>query len=425
MISITMNKNQIQTLKGFRDFLPAEKKNRDQVITQLRQSFEQFGFLPLETPTLEYASLLLGKYGQEADRLVYTFEDKGGRAVGLRYDQTVPSARVLSQYQHQLPKFFRRYQIQNVFRADKPQKGRFREFTQCDLDIFGAPAPIADAEILASSYFALQALGLSKLELRLNDRQSLSDTLRPFSTPTVNLNSILQSLDKFDKLPQAEVELELVEKGLSSDKTSDLFAQIDQMQPSANLAEIITCAENLGVPKSSLLFSPTLARGLDYYTGLIFEIWLPDYPIGSCGGGGRYDNLIQQLGGPALPAVGVGLGLDRLLEALATQQLNQSTWESDRLLLCPLEKESLPITLQLAQQLRSAKFKVEIYPQFDKVGKQLAYADQNHCAFALLFGTEERERGTVTLKNLVSGTQISLKQTDVVYYLSQQKEEIR
>src|SRR5579859_5434391 len=163
----------IQTLKGFRDFLPLEKRKRDFVRGKIVEIFERFGFEPLETPTLEYASLLLGKYGEEADKLVYTFEDRGERKVGLRYDQTVPTARVLAQYANDLPRFFRRYQIQNVFRADKPQKGRYREFTQCDVDIFGTTSPLADAEILACTYFAFQNVGYPEIELRVNDRQLL------------------------------------------------------------------------------------------------------------------------------------------------------------------------------------------------------------------------------------------------------------
>src|SRR3989337_4262963 len=164
------NKNQpLQTLKGFRDLLPAEKRARDFVTKKLVETFENFGFSPLETPTLEYASLLLGKYGKEADKLVYTFKDRGKREVGLRYDQTVPTARVLAQYQGKLPQYFRRYQIQNVFRAEKPQKGRYREFTQCDIDIFGSTSPIADAEIIACTYFAFQNVGYPQLKIYIND----------------------------------------------------------------------------------------------------------------------------------------------------------------------------------------------------------------------------------------------------------------
>lgn len=171
-----------QNLKGFRDFLPEEKRCRDFVMEKIKQTFELFGFEPLETPTLEYSSVILGKYGQEADKMVYSFTDKGSRELSLRYDQTVPTARVLAQYQNKIPKYFRRYQIQNVFRSDKPQKGRFREFTQCDIDIFGSTSPLADAEIIACTYFSFKNIGFPNVILRLNDRQILFNVLKPYAT---------------------------------------------------------------------------------------------------------------------------------------------------------------------------------------------------------------------------------------------------
>jgi histidyl-tRNA synthetase len=208
-----MSTQNLQTLKGFRDFLPDQKRVRDLVMAKIKETFELFGFEPLETPTLEYASLLLGKYGTEADKLVFKFADRGGREVALRYDQTVPTARVLAQYQNQLPKFFRRYQMQPAFRAEKPQKGRFREFTQCDIDIFGSKSPVADAEILACSYMAYKNLGFKNVSLRVNSREVLISTLTPFATETVSVFSIIQSVDKLDKLSQQEVIDELIRKG--------------------------------------------------------------------------------------------------------------------------------------------------------------------------------------------------------------------
>src|SRR3989344_2669334 len=176
-----------QSLKGFRDFLPEEKRKRDWVTGKIKQTFELFGFEPLETPTLEYASVLLGKYGKEADKLIYTFKDRGGRELDLRYDQSVPTARFLAEYQGQLPQYFRRYQIQNVFRADKPQKGRYREFTQCDADIYGAVSYLADAEILAVYYTIYANLGIPKIVIKYNDRVTLIDNLRPFAAKTVDV----------------------------------------------------------------------------------------------------------------------------------------------------------------------------------------------------------------------------------------------
>src|SRR3989338_2170366 len=295
--------NQIkpQTLKGFRDFLPDEKRKRDFVAQKIIEVFELFGFEPIETPTIEYASLLLGKYGKEADKLLYTFRDRGKRNLALRYDQTVPTARVLSQYQTILPKYFRRYQIQNVFRADKPQKGRFREFTQCDIDIFNKTSPVTDAEIIATTYFAFQNVGFPQIVIYLNDRQTLFRYLKPFVSKKVDLFSLIQSVDKLEKLGNEGVIQELKKKGLPENQAKYAIKSISSALLTKNLEEIIENSTNLGVPKINLFFKPTLARGLDYYTGMIFEVFLPGYKAGSCAGGGRYDKLIEQLSGIYLP----------------------------------------------------------------------------------------------------------------------------
>lgn len=403
-----MNANKPQTLKGFRDFLPQEKRVRSVVAQKFAQTFERFGFEPLETPTLEYASLLLGKYGDEADKLVYTFTDRGEREVGLRYDQTVPTARVLALYQDRLPKFFRRYQIQNVFRADKPQKGRFREFTQCDIDIFGAPAPIADAEIIACTYQAFKAIGFTKVQIKLNDRQALIDALTPYATKEVTVFSLIQSLDKLDKQTPKAVAAELVAKGLTQTQAEKVLDSCEKLNASDELQAIIDRCQDLGVAGKDLVFSPTLARGLDYYTGMIFEVWLPEYDGGSCGGGGRYDNLIKQLGGPDMPAVGVGIGFDRVVEAAETLKLVPKDTPVTRVLVAAFGEATRSQSLALAARLRTAGINVEVYPVADKLGKQLSYASQLGIPFVAMIGDDEMTNGTVTLKNMQSGEQRTL-----------------
>ena len=216
----------VQTLKGFRDFLPAEKRKRDYVMAKMRTVYERFGFEPIETPTLEYADLLLGKYGDEADKLVYHFQDRGERDIALRYDQTVPTARILYQYQSELPRYFRRYQIQNVFRADKPQKGRYREFTQSDCDIFGSTDPIADAEVLAVFYAVYTELGLDSVSIEVNDRETLFSVLTPFATTQAPVLSLTQTIDKLDKQTPAEVTTELVRKGLTKTAAEQLLSEL-------------------------------------------------------------------------------------------------------------------------------------------------------------------------------------------------------
>lgn len=402
----------LQTLKGFRDFLPAEKRLRDAVAAQIKQTFQRFGFEPLETPTLEYASLLLGKYGTEADKLVYTFADKGERQIGLRYDQTVPTARVLAQYQNELPRYFRRYQIQNVFRADKPQKGRYREFTQCDADIFGSTDPIADAEILAVFATIYRDLGFTNLTIKINDRQTLFGTLEPFVTDQVSIFSLVQSIDKLDKQTADEIVAELEQKGMDKTKAAQAIAALETAPLSENLQLIITHAQNLGVAADTIVFTPTLARGLDYYTGMIFEGTIAG-GTGSVGGGGRYDKLIESLGGPSIPAVGFGIGFDRTVEATREQNLTLSPDTSTAQVMVTVFSNSLlPHSLAAAAKLRQAGIKTEVYPTVDKVGKQFKVADQKKIPWVIIIGDDEASNQTVTLKNMIDGLQqtISIEQ---------------
>lgn len=396
-----------QTLKGFRDFLPAEKRKRDFVAQKMRTVFERHGFAPLETPTLEYASLLLGKYGDEADKLVYTFEDRGERQVGLRYDQTVPTARVLAQYQNDLPRYFRRYQIGNVFRADKPQKGRYREFTQCDCDVFGSFSPLADAEILSVYYDVFKEVGLSSIVIELNDRQTLIQTLQPFANDAVGVFSIIQSVDKLDKMSAAEVAAELVAKGMKKDAADQVTTAIATAQPSTTLQSIIEAAVQLGVPRQNLVFNPRIARGLDYYTGMIFEGKIPEYTVGSVGGGGRYDNLIKDLSGFEMPAVGFGIGFDRTVEA--AEQLGLLPSETGtRVLIAIMSEQDIPASLETAQKLRAIGISTEVYPAIDKLAKQFKLADQKKIPYVIIIGEEERKAEKVTIKSLATGDQAML-----------------
>lgn len=411
--------NQIpQTLKGFRDFLPAEKRRRDIVEHKIVTTFEQFGFEPLETPTLEYASLLLGKYGQEADKLVYTFSDKGDRQVGLRYDQTVPTARVLAQYQHELPKYFRRYQLQNVFRADKPQKGRYREFRQCDIDIFGSTSPLADAEIVACAYFAYKAVGFSEVVININDRQVLMEALTPFATEQVSVQSIITTIDKLDKISEADGVAELVSKGLTAEAAQQAITNLQHAQPSANLAEILSMLKSLGVPKAALNFNPRIARGLDYYTGMIFEVTIPGFTAGSVGGGGRYNNLINDLSGVNMPAVGMAFGFDRTVEAAVELGLVPENEAHTQVLVAQFSQDTADASLKAAHQLRRAGIAVEVYPEFDKLGKQFKLADQKQIPWVIIIGEDELKNGMVTLKNMTSGEQVSETVEEVINQLS-------
>lgn len=399
-------KTTLQTLKGFRDFLPAQMRQRDWVKDRILSAFQQSGFQPLETPTLEYKETIMGKYGAEADKLVYQFVDNGEREVAMRYDQTVPTARVIAQYRGQLPTVFRRYQVQNVFRAEKPQKGRYREFLQCDIDIFGSLDSLADAEVLATANAAYSNVGFTQFEIRVNDRAVLMSTLQPFVTQQVSVNSIIQSIDKLDKMPPEAVVSELIEKGLTQSDSEQVLQAISKAQPSAKLQEILDLARSLGVLENRLVFQSTLARGLDYYTGLIFEIVVDGYRS-SLGGGGRYDNLVEQLSGVSVPAVGFAVGFDRTVEVALELGLIPEALPPVEYLVTVFDDsaEMRRAAASVAGKLRSQGKSVELYPSATKLGKQLKYASEQGIPKAVIIGPDEFTKGMYLVRDLETGEQ--------------------
>lgn len=408
------NKQELQTLKGFRDFLPTQALLREKVRSIIQDTFKRFAFVPFETPTLEYASLLLGKSGEEADKLLYTFTDRGGRKLGLRYDQTVPSARVLANYQNELPKYLRRYQIQSVFRADKPQRGRYREFMQCDADIFGTRSTLADAEILALFYNVFKDLGLTDIQIEYNDRQLLINSLQEFASEQVSLLSIIQSIDKLDKVKPEIVGLELTKKGLDEQEINEILSKLDNIDKSEQLMDIEQKTLDLGVPQSALVFNPKIARGLDYYTGLIFEAKTSDSASDSLGGGGRYDNLIKELANLDMPAVGFGLGFDRTVELIEEKQLIKTNAAAQVLVSFFDGDDYQKEALKLTRKLRAAGINSEIYLEKDRINKQFKLAQDKNIPWVAVIGEEELNQGFITLKNMVTSQQDQLKLEQVI-----------
>ena len=409
--------NQPQTLKGFRDFLPPQMAVRNYVKNQLIEVFESFGFEPLETPTLEYASTLLGKYGDEADKLVYKFNDAGDREIGLRYDLTVPVSKALAIYRQQLPLPFKRYQIQPVWRAEKPQKGRYREILQCDIDTFGSSSPLADAEIIAVIYQVLTRLNFSRFSIRLNSRTVLTKIITDLNT-SVTKNSILQSIDKFSKIGKDGVTKELEEKGLDSNQITSLFDSIKKAQPDDYLQQVINLAKAMGIPPEYYTFDPTMVRGLDYYTGPIFETFVEEPKIGSVTGGGRYDKLVATLGGPDVAAVGTTIGLDRIVDCITELNLlpNLSPTPT-KVMITNFGSETEKEMLTLANLLRSQGVNALLYPNPDKLSKQFKYASDKKIPFVAIIGPDEVKNNQVTLKNMSTGEQKTLSIPDLSSFL--------
>lgn len=398
------NNPKSQTLKGFRDFLPEKMAIRREVINRLKKVFEKYGFAELQTPSLEYQEVLRGKYGTGAEKLMYLFEDPGGRKVGLRYDLTVPLARVIASYQD-LPKPFKRYQIQPVWRAEKPQKGRYREFVQCDIDIIGSDSALADAEILALTSDALKALEFVSFKIKVNSREVLFSSMKKVGIPKEKWSTILRSIDKLDKKSQEEIEKELAAKGFTNNQITDVITVILNAKPDSFLNEVIKNAKVMGA--KNIEFSPTLSRGLDYYTGPIFETVVDKPQVGSITGGGRYDKLLGDLGGLDLPATGTSFGLDRLVDVIEELNLWPDISKTPTaILITVFSPELLDESIKIASLFRGENINTEIYPdENSKLDKQLKYADRKNIPWIAIIGPEEVKTGKVVLKNLATGKQ--------------------
>ncbi|OIP87166.1 histidine--tRNA ligase [Candidatus Shapirobacteria bacterium CG2_30_35_20] len=409
-----MNQNKVQTLKGFRDFLPEAMAVRNYVKNLLIDTFETFGFEPIETPTLEYSSVLMGKYGDEGDKLVYSFTDNGDRQIGMRYDLTVPTAKVLAMYSQTIPMPFKRYQIQPVWRAENTQKGRYREVLQCDIDTFGTNSPIADAEILAVINTVLQKLNFKTFTILINSRIVLNNILKACKI-TEDKNSILQSLDKFSKIGQDGVTKELIGKNIPKAKITVLFKYIKQAQPDEYLQNVINQLKILGVSKNNYQFDPTIVRGLDYYTGPIFETVVTKPKIGSITGGGRYDNLIKSLGGPDISAVGTTIGLDRIVDCITELNLLPNLPKTKtKVLFANFGDKTVNQSLKLITELRNNNIASSFYPDNDKLSKQFKYADSLGIPFVAMIGTDESKNNQVTLKNMATGEQKTINQSNLL-----------
>ncbi|HEX5430062.1 MAG TPA: histidine--tRNA ligase [Patescibacteria group bacterium] len=397
-----MSKETPQILKGFRDYLPQEQAARRKVMAKISEVFERFGFAPMDTPALEPYDLLKGSIGED-EKLIYKFEDLGGRQVALRYDLTVPLSRVVAIYP-ELPKPLKRYQIANVFRAENPQRGRFREFTQCDVDIIGSDSNVADAEVIAAISDAFKNLEVGEVVLKFNNRQIVDKVLSGMKFGKDDVVTFLRLIDKLDKVGEQKV-IELLEEAGLDVRLDEFRTKMTELgQPWA--AEFMSLLSGFGV--ENLEFEPFLARGLSYYTGTIFEFILRGKPeFGSIAGGGRYDNLIGKLSGKPLPAVGGSIGLDRLLAALSgSGKIAPQT--AAEVVVFNLDEKLMPEYLNIATNLRNAGIDTELYYEAAKLDKQFKYAESKNIQVAVIVGADELEKRQANLKNLNEKTQITV-----------------
>lgn len=392
-----------QILKGFRDFLPIEAMKRQYVVNLIRKTFELYGFEPLETPAIEYLEVFTGNIGED-EKLFYKFEDSGGRKVALRYDQTVPTCRLIAQYPDKITLPFKRYQIQTVWRAEKPQKGRYREFLQCDADIFGVDDRSSDGETIALTIDIFKNLGFKKPIAIINDRALYKDI--PYKA--------IVAIDKLEKIGEGGVVNELIRKGYSQKEAKDLLDKVALSKPNEDLKTIFKFLDDYGM-KENYQFKPTLARSFSYSTGTIWEIVVDEFDGGSLAGCERFDSLVSRFSNQNVPAVGFAVGFDRTVLAMDELGLFPDIKTTSKVLVTVFEKNLLNQSQKITQLLRKNKINTDLYSDPNiKLDKQLKYANKKGIPYVIIIGPEEVKDGKVVLKDMRSGEQFSLTGTDLI-----------
>lgn len=450
--------------KGTRDFGPLVMARRNWMIDIMRRSFERFGFQPIETPAMENLQTLTGKYGEEGDQLIFKIlnngdylqkADQAAIADGnsgaltpsiskkaLRYDLTVPFARFVVMSRNELAFPFRRYQIQTVWRGDRPGKGRYQEFTQCDADIIGSDGLMCELDLIVLFHEVLTELGVPGFEIAVNDRRLLNGLARAWRMDS-HFQDFTVALDKWDKIGAEGVRKELVDRGMEPGNVQQLIAFFEKSgamdspnrfsiiqshledddekahQALAELTQLFDLSKSMGVSNESIVFDPTLARGLNYYTGAIFEVRVPEAPIGSICGGGRYADLTGIFGWEGMSGVGISFGADRIYDVLEHFDKFPKTLASQsRLLIVQMDVEGESYGLELLRFLRKEGHRALMYPEVTKLKKQLKYADDAGISFVLIAGEDERKSGVWTVRNMMNGEQKELTPSAISAYLS-------
>lgn len=418
--------------KGMRDFLPAEMLKREHVFNIVREVFHLYGFEPLQTPVLELHETLIGKYGQDAEKLIFLAQHPGGKeSLALRYDLTVPLARVVAQYPSEISLPFKRYQLSPVWRAERPQRGRYREFYQCDADIVGVSSKSADAEIISLVTAVFKRIGFPQYTIKINSRKLLTAIGEYAGVEGAQLGELYRSIDKFDKVGADGVRDELVTRGLSPEVVSRMMALVDAQVPSSEKLDFVADAmgalpsaqegvrelremaqhmADFNVPADSYEFDFTMVRGLGYYTGAIFEAVITEPNLGSIMGGGRYDDLVGLFRGDSLPTTGMALGIERIIDVMTLLNLYPDDIGGTvvQLMVTVFSEETRQESSKLAAELRAKGIRTELYMQDKGLGKQFGYADKKGVPVVAVLGSDEIAHNMVKFKRLRDGLEISV-----------------
>lgn len=440
-----------QILKGTRDFLPEQVYKRNYIFDTIKKVFEKYGFLPIETPVMEHLSTLTGKYGEEGDKLLFKllnngdFLSKADEAAlstkdsnklipsiskrGLRYDLTVPFARFVVMHQNDLQFPFKRYQIQPVWRADRPQKGRYQEFYQCDVDVVGSDSLLYEAELIQIYDEVFAALGI-KATIKVNNRKILKGIAEEAGLSDQWIDMTI-AIDKLDKIGEEGVRKEMAGRGfeslaidkvfslLSTEKLEDLSFTNESGQKGKEELLAIHSFLDKSKLKNKVTFDMTLARGLGYYTGFIVEVTAEEVQMGSIGGGGRYDDLTSSFGMKDMSGVGVSFGAERIYDVM--EELNlfpENATQSTQVILLSFDEDCIAHAAQLANQLRTSGISTEVYPSAAKMKKQMKYANDRGIPYVIVIGSNEIESGSYKLKNMVSGEQKEMSMEGMIEKLS-------
>jgi histidyl-tRNA synthetase len=412
-----------RTLKGFRDHLPAQALAREKILDTARRVYRSYGFAPIDTPALEYLEILTGKGSEETDKQLYRFTDHGGRDVGMRFDLTVPFARFCAQHIATIGTPFKRYHMATVWRGENTQRGRYREFMQCDFDTIGTTSPVADLEMVLVVHDLLRAIGVERFTIRVNDRRVLSGVLTALGLAGRSTD-VLRSLDKLGKATPDAVRAELEAHGVAPEAAAKLLSLAQLAGPPADvlaglerivgdseagragvtaLRQLLDGVAQAGVADGRVVIDPSIARGLDYYTGIVLESFLDELPsLGSICSGGRYDNLAGLYTKQSLPGVGASLGIDRLLAGLEELGRLELVETPAEVFLVHFDEAHLADYLRIAAALRQAGMAVEFFPEAKRVGQQLKLAAKRGFPAALVIGSDEFTAGTAQFKNLTT-----------------------
>ena len=413
-------------LRGTRDFSPQQMAKRNKIMAIMRNSFEQFGYASIETPILSRAETILGKYGDEGDKLTYSFSDNGGRKIALPYDLTVSFARYVAANYYNLPMPFKRYQMQRVWRAERPQKGRYREFYQCDIDIIGSKDLICEAEIAKIISIVFDRLDIRNITIKINSRRLLNAILADFGIVNDKAIDTIRIIDKLDKIGESTVITDLLELGIKNAKkliailnpesnNSDTLNKLASYDTSEMQTFLKLCKE-LKIPDNIIQIDPTLARGLDYYTGLIFEVVSSDSGFGTICAGGRYDNLCSMFSNKDFSGIGVAFGFERIMLILEEQCKLKAETTSSKAMVAIIDNNQIE-AIEILNNLIEANIPAEIYLGEEKLAKQLKFADKKGIPFVIMQGPAEITNNEITIRRMETGEQKSLPVDKIVSYI--------